>query len=176
MTVADPNKPKLLDQLREAIRVRHYSLRTEEAYVQWVKRYIYYHGKRHPADLAERHVNRFLSHLAVESRVAASTQNQALWLAVLAQVASSGPSGGSPPRYTEAVEQGRTPEASTALRRVAVALAHPFDFAGKWRDNDRQSQGIGHQDMDDDTSPATSPSRFEPSPAHRAHVAQYISL
>lgn len=70
--------PRLLDRLREAIRVRHYSIRTEEAYVQWVRRYIYFHGKRHPADLGEHHVNQFLSHLAVKGRVAASTQNQAL--------------------------------------------------------------------------------------------------
>ncbi len=73
-----PAKPKLLDQLRTAIRVRHYSIRTEEVYVQWVKRYIYFHGKRHPADLSEKHVNQFLSHLAVQGRVAAATQNQAL--------------------------------------------------------------------------------------------------
>ena len=73
-----PAKPKLLDQLRTAIRVRHYSLRTEEVYVHWVKRYIYFHGKRHPKNLNEEHVTRFLSHLAVERKVAASTQNQAL--------------------------------------------------------------------------------------------------
>ncbi len=73
-----PAKPKLLDQLRTAIRFRHYSIRTEEVYVQWAKRYIYFHGKRHPADLSEKHVNQFLSHLAVKGRVAASTQNQAL--------------------------------------------------------------------------------------------------
>jgi integrase len=73
-----PGKPKLLDQVRAAIRVRHYSIRTEEAYVQWVKRYIYFHGKRHPKDLDEVHVNQFLSHPAFKGRVAASTQNQAL--------------------------------------------------------------------------------------------------
>ncbi len=73
-----PGKPKLLDQLRTAIRVRHYSIRTEEVYVQWVKRYIYFHGKRHPKNLNAKHVTCFLSHLAVERKVAASTQNQAL--------------------------------------------------------------------------------------------------
>ena len=72
------HKPKLLDQLREAIRVRHYSIRTEEAYVQWVKRYIYFHDKRHPKELNARHVAAFLSDLAIERKVAASTQNQAL--------------------------------------------------------------------------------------------------
>ncbi len=78
MVNAAQGKPKLLDQLRAAIRVRHYSIRTEEAYVQWAKRYIYFHGKRHPVDLNENHINQFLSHLAVKGRVAASTQNQAL--------------------------------------------------------------------------------------------------
>jgi len=70
--------PRLLDQVRNAIRARHYSIRTEEAYLQWVRRFIYYHGKQHPKDLGETHVNQFLSHLAVKRRVAASTQNQAL--------------------------------------------------------------------------------------------------
>lgn len=70
--------PRLLDQVRNAIRVRHYSIRTEEAYVQWIKRYIYFHEKRHPRVLNAKHVAAFLSHLAVERQVAASTQNQAL--------------------------------------------------------------------------------------------------
>lgn len=78
MTDTCPNPPRLLDQVRDAIRVRHYSLRTEEAYVQWIKRYIFFHDKRHPKDLKERHVAAFLTHLATERNVAASTQNQAL--------------------------------------------------------------------------------------------------
>ncbi|HZT78759.1 MAG TPA: integron integrase [Gemmataceae bacterium] len=69
--------PKLLDRLREAIRVRHYSLRTEEAYVAWVTRYIYFHGVRHPAEMGAAEINAFLTHLAVEGHVSASTQNQA---------------------------------------------------------------------------------------------------
>ena len=78
MAEAERRKPKLLDQVRSAIRVRHYSIRTEEVYAHWVKRYIYFHGKRHPQDLNVGHVAAFLSHLAVERKVAASTQNQAL--------------------------------------------------------------------------------------------------
>ena len=70
--------PRLLEQVRNAIRVRHYSIRTEEAYVQWIKRYIYFHEKRHPKDLNAKHVAAFLSYLAVKRKVAASTQNQAL--------------------------------------------------------------------------------------------------
>lgn len=73
-----PGQPRLLDRLRIAIRTRHYSIRTEEAYVGWVKRFIFFHGKRHPAEMREPEINAFLSHLAVRGRVAASTQNQAL--------------------------------------------------------------------------------------------------
>jgi integron integrase len=79
--VATPNKPqqaKLLDRVREAIRARHYSLRTEEAYVGWVRRFILFHHKRHPAEMGEPEINQFLTHLAVAENVAASTQNQAL--------------------------------------------------------------------------------------------------
>jgi integrase len=74
----DAPKPRLLDRVREALRARHYSPRTEEAYVAWIRRYILFHGKRHPAELSAPEVTRFLSSLAVEGRVAASTQNQAL--------------------------------------------------------------------------------------------------
>ncbi len=69
---------RLLDRVRQAIRARHYSDRTEQAYVAWVARYVRFHGKRHPAEMAEAEVNQFLTHLAVHGRVAASTQNQAL--------------------------------------------------------------------------------------------------
>jgi integron integrase len=67
----------LFDVLREAIRIRHYSLRTEDTYVDWVRRFILFHGKRHPRELGAPEVRAFLSHLAVERQVAASTQNQA---------------------------------------------------------------------------------------------------
>jgi integron integrase len=71
-------KPKLLDQVRQLMRLRHYSLRTEEAYIGWIRRYILFHGKRHPRELDEKHVSEFLSSLAINGRVSASTQNQAL--------------------------------------------------------------------------------------------------
>lgn len=70
--------PRLLDQVREKLRVKHYSIRTEQAYVDWIRRFILFHEKRHPATLGAPEIERFLSHLAVERRVAASTQNQAL--------------------------------------------------------------------------------------------------
>jgi site-specific recombinase XerD len=71
-------KPKLLQQVRQAIRARHYSPRTEDTYVHWIKRFIFFHDKRHPAEMAETEIARFLSNLATESHVSASTQNQAL--------------------------------------------------------------------------------------------------
>lgn len=71
-------KKRLLVQVQEAIRSRHYSLRTEQSYIQWIRRYIHFHEKRHPRDMGEKEVSSFLSHLAVERRVSASTQNQAL--------------------------------------------------------------------------------------------------
>jgi integron integrase len=70
--------PRLLDQVRGAIRVRHDSYRTEETYVDWIRRFILFHGKRHPAEMGAPEVARFLSHLALRAHVSASTQNQAL--------------------------------------------------------------------------------------------------
>ena len=74
----DSHGPRLLDRLRGAIRRLHYSRRTEEAYIHWTKRFIYFHGKRHPSELGEAAVTAFLNHLATDRKVAASTQNQAL--------------------------------------------------------------------------------------------------
>jgi integron integrase len=70
-------RPRLLDQLRDRIRLKHYSIRTEEAYSDWVRRFVLFHGKRHPRDLGHTEVEAFLTHLAVAGRVASSTQNQA---------------------------------------------------------------------------------------------------
>jgi integron integrase len=71
-------QPRLLDRVREAIRVRHYSYRTEQQYVAWIRRYILFHGRRHPRELGGAEVESFLSHLATERHVAAATQAQAL--------------------------------------------------------------------------------------------------
>jgi integron integrase len=73
-----PAAPRLLDRVRDAIRARHYSRRTEEAYVFWIRRYIVYHGRAHPAGLGAGDISRYLTWLAVERRVSASTQSQAL--------------------------------------------------------------------------------------------------
>jgi len=71
-------KPRLLDQVQRALRVRHYSLRTEESYTHWIKRFILFHKKRHPLEMGKPEVEAFLSFLATDKNVAASTQNQAL--------------------------------------------------------------------------------------------------
>lgn len=71
-------EPRLLDRVREVIRIRHYSIRTEQAYVQWIRRFILFHGKRHFREMGADQVTAYLSHLAISRNVSASTQNQAL--------------------------------------------------------------------------------------------------
>ena len=78
MVSNDAPKPKLLERLRTEIRLRHYSPRTGEAYAGWTRRYVLFHGKRHPAEMGEAEIGRFLTHLAEELGVSAATQNQAL--------------------------------------------------------------------------------------------------
>jgi site-specific recombinase XerD len=74
----DGAKSPFLNRVRDVIRTRHYSIRTEQSYVHWVKRFILFHGKRHPTELSETEVAAFLTHLAVNRQVSPSTQNQAL--------------------------------------------------------------------------------------------------
>ena len=74
----DERQQRLIPRVRGSLRARHYSRRTEEAYVGWIKRFIFFHGKRHPASMGGEEVNAFLTSLAVQDRVAAATQNQAL--------------------------------------------------------------------------------------------------
>jgi site-specific recombinase XerD len=71
------SSPKLLDRVRWHLRVKHYSIRTEQAYVDWIRRYILFHHKRHPSEMGEIEITEFLTDLAVAKSVAASTQNQA---------------------------------------------------------------------------------------------------
>jgi hypothetical protein len=84
-----PQPPKLLDQVRTAVRLRHFSPRTGESYVGWVRRYILFHRKRHPSEMVQAEVVAFLTHLANVRGVSASTQNQAL----AAHVLNRGPLG-----------------------------------------------------------------------------------
>jgi integrase len=76
-TTSTAPKPKLLDHVRQAIRMRHYSDKTEKAYIHWIKRFIFFHDKRHPQEMAEAEIAQFLSSLAINGHVSASTQNQA---------------------------------------------------------------------------------------------------
>ena len=84
MTKTEPNPPvplpgkKLLDQYRDAIRLKHYSRRTEKTYILWVREYILFHKKRHPREMGVQEINQFLSYLVSERKVSGSTQNQAL--------------------------------------------------------------------------------------------------
>ena len=73
-----PPKPKLLDQVRHVLRRKHYSIRTEQTYVGWIRRFIIFHDKRHPSEMGAPEIEAFLTHLAVVGKVAAATQNQAL--------------------------------------------------------------------------------------------------
>jgi integron integrase len=77
-TPSQPAAPKLLDQVRDKIRVKHYSIRTETQYLHWIKRFILYHNKRHPREMGAKEVESFLTHLATAGGVSAATQNQAL--------------------------------------------------------------------------------------------------
>ncbi|HEY9660374.1 MAG TPA: integron integrase [Allocoleopsis sp.] len=74
----EPQPRKLLAQVRDVIRMKHYSYRTEESYVAWIRRFILFHNKRHPSEMGAAEIEQFLSYLAVQEHVAASTQNQAL--------------------------------------------------------------------------------------------------
>lgn len=74
----EPRPKKLLDQVRDAIRLKHYSIRTENSYADWIRRYILFHSKRHPSEMGSAEIEAFLTQLAVKENVAASTQNQAL--------------------------------------------------------------------------------------------------
>jgi hypothetical protein len=91
-------QPKLLDRVRAALRTKRYSPNSEKAYVHWIKRFIFFHNKRHPSEMGEPEINRFLTHLAVKEKVAASTQNQAL-SAILFFVSGSSPAANWRARY-----------------------------------------------------------------------------
>jgi site-specific recombinase XerD len=77
-SVSGHQKVRLLDQMKLALRSRHYSRSTEQTYCLWVKRFVQFHNLRHPAQMGEPEINAFLTHLAIKKKVSASTQNQAL--------------------------------------------------------------------------------------------------
>jgi hypothetical protein len=107
-TPESPRPKHLLDPVRAACGVRHYSPRTADSYHNWVKRYILQHGKRHPASMAEPEVNAFLSHLAVDRDVAASNQNQAV----------------APPLFLYGTVLGRPLDQLAVVRAIRPAHVH----------------------------------------------------
>ncbi|HEX5724671.1 MAG TPA: phage integrase N-terminal SAM-like domain-containing protein [Longimicrobiaceae bacterium] len=117
------SEPKLLDQVRQTARLKHFSLRTERAYAQWVYRCVVHHGKRHPRELGARDIQAFLTWLAVERSVSASTQNQALCalLFLYREVLRI-----DLPRIEEAVRARRSRRVPTVLTRdeVRTVMAH----------------------------------------------------
>jgi integron integrase len=124
---SDPTKPKLLEQVRQACRTRQYSRNTADAYVGWIRRYVLHHGRRHPAELGPDDVAAYLSHLANEGNVSASTQNQAasallfLYRAVLA-LAMEVPHGVVRPRRPRRLPVVLTrAEAAAVLRELTGA-------------------------------------------------------
>jgi len=73
--MTEKNKPKLLDHVRQIIRIKHYRLRTEESYMNWIKRSIFFHNKKHPIEMGEEEIGQFITYLAKNDKVFASTQN-----------------------------------------------------------------------------------------------------
>ena len=118
---------RLLDRLRHAIRLRHYSYHTEQAYVDWSRRFILFHGKRHPRELGAKEVSTFLSHLASERHVSASTQSQArsALLFLFGQVLDV--------QLPWLAEQGRTGRAQPAGRDVVSASKRSLSIDSNWR-------------------------------------------
>jgi integron integrase len=117
-SAAPARPPRLLDRVREAVRLRHYSVRTEAAYAAWVRRYVLHHGKRHPNELGAGHVASFLSFLATHEHVAPSTQNQALSALLFLYRDVLGRELGGLPGVVRAKRPRRVP---TVLSRADVA-------------------------------------------------------
>ena len=112
-------KPRLLDQVRDCLRRRHYSLRTEKSYIGWIRRFVHFHGLRHPLEMGPEEVTAFLTHLARQDRVAASTQNQALaaLLFLYRHVL------GAPLPWLDEVERARRPARLPTVLTVAEVRA-----------------------------------------------------
>ena len=127
---------KLLDQVRDVLRKRHYSIRTEHVYVDWIKRYIFFHNKRHPREMGTKEISLFLSHMAVEKNVAASTQNQAfnalvfLYKQVLqVEIGDLGPTERAKkperlPTVMSREETGRLLAAMTGIHQLMAKMLH----------------------------------------------------
>ncbi len=142
-----PAAPKLLDQVRACIRVKHYSIRTENQYVLWIRRFILFHGKRHPRELGAEAVEAFLSDLAVNGRVAAATQCQALsallflyrgvleitlpWLDNVTRAKPSRHLPGALARWHSGVAIRPLPDANGCVRPARASARRPPSPAGR---------------------------------------------
>ena len=118
---------RLLDRVREAVRTRHYSIRTEEAYLRWVREYILFCGKRHPADLGAREVSAFISHLAVGRKVSASTQTLSALLFLYREVLAL------PIGWVDDVERAKKPRRLPVVftrEEARAVLGHLREEAG----------------------------------------------
>ena len=125
----DVSKPRLLDLVRNAIRRRHYSGRTEKTYIHWIKRFIYFSGTRHPAELGAPEVTAFLNHLARERNVAANTQNQALSALLFLYREALG----TPLPWLDALERSKRPaRMPTVLTRSEAARLLSAMRGTKW--------------------------------------------
>jgi integrase len=116
----EPRPPRLRDRLHEAIKLRRYSPRTEEAYRTWIKRFILFHGRRHPRELGPPEIEAFLTHLATDEHVSASTQNQALAALLFLYVHVLGQAPGAFAEFVRAKRPARVPVVLTPAEVSAV--------------------------------------------------------
>jgi len=124
-----PPKPKLLDQARLALRARHYSRRTEEVYGMWIKRFIFFHGVRRPAEMAEPEINAFLTHLAVKEKLSALTQNQVLSALLFLYCHVLGWDVGG---FSEVIRAGKPRRLPVVMTREEVKAVLANLFGDKW--------------------------------------------
>ncbi len=122
-------QPRLMDRVRESLRVHHYALSTERSYCHWIKRYIIHHGKRHPADMGAAEVEQFLSHLATSGNVSAKTQNQAMHAVLYLYKRVLGVDLPWLDGITRARESKRIPVVLT-IRETQALLRHTHGTAG----------------------------------------------
>jgi integron integrase len=125
--------PRLLDQVRAAIRTKHYSPKTEEAYVGWARQFILFHGKRHPVEMGETELGQFLQHLAVNKRVAASTQNQALNALLFLYGSVLNKPLGKLPKVFRAKRPKRLPTVlrQAEVQRLLAAMKSPYSLMAR---------------------------------------------
>ena len=122
-------QPRLMDRVRESLRVHHYALSTERSYCHWIKRYIIHHGKRHPAEMGAAEVEQFLSHLATSENVSAKTQNQAMHAVLYLYKRVLGVDLPWLDGITRARESKRIPVVLT-IRETQALLRHTHGIAG----------------------------------------------